>query len=80
MLAGFATGYCALDDVPGRSPLESEDGHGVFHRLSPLQDFDGEAFEEQREAAMGFRPRNVHGASMERPWSVHGEDRPRMCW
>ena len=51
MLAGFATGYCTLDDVPGRIPLESQNGHGTFHRLGHLQDFNGEAFEEQREAA-----------------------------
>jgi hypothetical protein len=53
----------ALDDVPGRIQLQSKDGHGAFHRLSHLQDFNGEAFEEQRESAMGFRPRNAHGAN-----------------
>jgi len=61
MLAGFATGYCARDNGPGRIPFESEDSHGSFHRLSHLQNFNGETFEEQSEAAVGFRPRNAHG-------------------
>jgi hypothetical protein len=53
MLTSFATGYCALDDVPSRIPLESQDGHGSSHRVNHLQDFDGEAFEKQCEATMG---------------------------
>jgi hypothetical protein len=66
LLSGFATGYCALDDELGRIPLESQDGHRTFHRLSHLQDFHGEAFEEQRQEAMGFRPWNAHGPNAAR--------------
>ena len=47
--------------VDSPDPTRPLDGHGTFHCLGHLQDFDGEAFEEQRESAVGFRPRNAYG-------------------
>jgi hypothetical protein len=55
MLTCFAAGHCALDDVPGRIPFESEDGHCTFQRLRHQQDFDGKAFKKQCESAVRLR-------------------------